>query len=457
MAQEQNLPIGNNNNSFNMKVADVEYRCSNLAEAKAAQKMAKELMKHRPIEVKIGKHLTIKGNTKDFVIAVVVVLTATGVYYKYIRPLKKNAPKNETPEPTPPLLLDNRDKKVKVKTLNSIGSSSTQMPVQILGQYVYEGDIAWFFSITNSGKTILGLEGGISLASGTCPSFLPEGTTPVKRRVIYLNFQMREDQLKKRYFGNVKDMRYPDGLEIIFCNGLLRTIKSLGTFMAKLLENATESIVIFVDTVRDVKPNFSANDADELNTMLKNIQVNYKKRTGNDITYILVGQTNKKNIYTPIELEDMSGSFNLAQLADSVNAICPTRFGMHVSFLKCLKGRVDDPHNKYPLLTIKEDPYVRPVFSEYVAEDDVLPIRQTKKNTVQSHLRPNEPIVKSDEINDEGIPRKIIEEMAAWYQKGTNGYGLEATIEVFDKKYQIKEKYGLQYAMQLKRLFEKSE
>lgn len=375
-------------------------------------------------------------------------LVVSWVFYKWIWPLRRSAPKNAPQSSPPPKLLNECGNGINSMTLNDIGKSDVKMPVMLLGANVYEGDIAWIFSVSNTGKTIFAMEAAISLASGTKASFLPDGTPSVKRETVYLNFQMRTDQMKKRYFGYDKEFVYPNNMKIIFCNEQIKTINALTSFIAKLLETITENTVMFIDTVKDVKPIFSADDTDALHSSLRTIQRNFHSKTGLCVTFILVGQTNKKHIDKPIELADLSGSFNQVNLADSIIALGHTRFGKHCRLMKLLKGRLDELPEQVYLLETRNEPYLRPIFMKEVKEIDVLPLKSKVNKITKSDtsLQKPQPEDKGSRSRIDRVPREVVLKMAEWYQKGVPGHGLQACVK-FGKD------YGLKHANEVSRLF----
>lgn len=447
------VPVGTNgqiSGPIVIKDGDTYIQCNNIAEAKVAEKLAKDLMRNRPVEVKAGKRFTCKGNTRDFIIVVGISLSAVYVYFKCIKPLDKKDLKSDVPPVSTPPLLSKANNKAKTATLNDIGKSNVRMPVQLLGFYAYESDIVWVFSISNTGKTIWSMEAAISLAQGTKPSFLPEGTSCAKRKVLYLNFQMREDQLKKRYFNNTENAVYPDNLEIVFCNEEIKSIDALVSYIAKRLESVNESVVIFIDTAKDIQPTFTANDTETLSSGLRTIQRNFKEAKGHDITYFLVGQTNKKHIYEPIDTTDLSGSFNQMNLADSIIGLGHTRFGKYTRLMKLLKGRVDELPEKVSLLETRFDPYLRPVYVKEAREEDILPLKPKANKNGQQKAPTKTPLQGADGGSGiDKVPYEVVLEMSKWYQKGVPGHGLQTTCEKYGKN------YGLKYATEVSRLFEK--
>ena len=442
-----NVPNGTNGNiSHQITIQDGNTKiiCNNITEAKEATKLLKNMVEHRTIEFKVGKKFTMKGNVDSIVIIGGATLVGGWAFYKWIWPLMSSTQKNAPQSPPPPKLLNECGNGVNSMTLNDIGKSDVKMPVMLLGSN-------WMFSVSHTGKTIFAMEAAISLASGTKASFLPDGTPSVKRETVYLNFQMRTDQMKKRYFGYDKEFVYPNNMKIIFCNEQIKSINALTSFIAKFLETITENIVMFIDTVKDVKPIFSADDTDALHSSLRTIQRNFHSKTGLRVTFILVGQTNKKHIDKPIELADLSGSFNQVNLADSIIALGHTRFGKHCRLMKLLKGRLDELPEQVYLIETRNEPYLRPIFIKEVKEVDVLPLKTKVNKDAQSDtsLQKPQPEDKNSRSVIDRVPPDVVKLMEEWYRKGETGHGLEAVR----KKYG--EKYGLKYATEVSRLFEK--
>ena len=437
--------------SLKMQQGDIKIKCNNLNECKELSGIANNLRGTTPPQIKLGKYSVSTGTIQQAFVLVGGSLVLLGAY-KYIcnRWIKVNKNNNneETPHKNIPELLKNNEKQPEVVTLNQIGRQDVDELVPLLGDYYYAGDIVFLFSITNKGKTVTGIQNAIELAQGVKTKIIPTETTPPKQDVIYYNFEMRKEQFKRRYFSNDPNATYPENLRIINSGYSIKNVDDLLNDTAARAETLTNDTVIFYDTIKDVCPTFFSNEASRVINSLRNIIENVRKKKGIRLTFVLIGQTVKKNIWKSIELEDLSGSFNQQGLADSVFALGPTRFGKNVRMLKMLKGRNDGLHDEVDLVRIMDKPYLHIEYLKSVDETEALPLEpKGKKNGSKIVLSDMSPLEAVEEELPK-VPREIIEQMKAMYQKGVSGRGYASVC----KKYGVP--YGLNHATQVRRLLE---
>lgn len=436
--------------SLRVQQGDINVKCNNLKECKELSILAKNLRKSTQPQIKVGSFSIIAGTIgKLFMVAGGCLVLYSGYNYinkKWIKANRNkdnNADNNNIPE-----LLKNNEKEPEVVTLNQIGQQDVDELVPLLGDYYYAGDIVFLFSITNKGKTLTGIQNAIELAQGIKTKIIPTDSTPPKQDVIYYNFEMRMAQIKKRYFSNDPNATYPDNLRIINSGYSIKNVDDLLNDTAERAETLQHDTVIFYDTIKDVCPTFFSNEASRVINSLRNIIENVRVKKGIRLTFVLIGQTVKKNNWKSIEIEDLSGSFNQQGLADSVFALGPTRFGKNVRMLKMLKGRNDGLHDEVDLVRIMDKPYLHIEYLKSVDERDALPLEpKGKKNGSKIILPDKSPLEAVEDVLPK-IPHEVVEQMKAMYKKGVPGRGLEAVR----KKYGIP--YGLNHATQVMRLLD---
>lgn len=439
--------------SLKMQQGDINIKCNNLNECKELAGIANNLRESTPPQFKYGNCSVSVGTIRQAFVLVGGGLALLGAYkYIYNRWIKANKNYNveDTPQKDIPELLKNNEKQPEEVTLNQIGKQDVDELVPLLGDYYYAGDIVFLFSITNKGKTLTGIQNAIELAQGVKTKIIPTDSTPPKQDVIYYNFEMRMAQIKKRYFSNDPNATYPDNLRIINSGYSIKNVDDLLNDTAARAETLQHDTVIFYDTIKDVCPTFFSNEASRVINSLRNIIENVRVKKGIRLTFVLIGQTVKKNNWKSIELEDLAGTFNQQGLADSVFALGPTRFGKNVRMLKMLKGRNDGLHDEVDLVRIMDKPYLHIEYLKSVDETDALPLEpKGKKNGSKIILPDKSPLEAAEE--EEVLPKvpyEVVEQMKAMYKIGVPGRGLEAVR----KKYGIP--YGLNHATQVKRLLE---
>ena len=329
-----------------------------------------------------------------------------------------------------------------VISLNQLGEMNCADLTPLVGSWFYAGDIVFLFSIANKGKTIVGIQMAMELANGSRSAMTPEMYSPKKQKVIYYNFEMRKEQLKKRYFSNKELNGYPDGLEIVFCSGVFESVDDMLSDIASRVEQVVGDTTIFIDTITDICPSFFANESAKVIDSLRTIQKNALHIKAIRVTFVLLAHATKKNPMEKIELKDLSGSSNQSNLADSVLAIGFTKLGQEVRYIKNLKARNDEISDKVYVVRKCDTPFLHFEFVDMMYESDILfkPNDKCEKTSIKQieELAPPE--------DTPSVPNDVIVQMKDWYQKGVPGHGYKAIV----KKYG--EEYGLRHAEQVKRL-----
>lgn len=428
-----------------LKSGDIAIEGRSVRDCKSLADVASNLRKSAPKEWKFGPFKT-KGDYMTLIFCIGGYGMYKGISYAFSRLSHRHDNKKDDNESDKPKFLRPQIKEPKVATLNEIGRSEAPDTIPLMSDFFYSGDIAVLFSITNSGKTMMGLQIAKDLAEGSVSLIVPESPRPKKQYVLYYNFEMREEQLHKRYFGYAPDAVYPENLKIHFCKSSITTIDKLLEDIAVKAESFTSDTTIFIDTIKDVCPVFYAKESDRVIDSLRTICDNAKETNGVRITFVLLGQANKKKPWDPIELDDLSGSFNLAGLADSVFAIGNTNMGKSVRMLKMLKGRNDGIRDLVILLKTVVNPYLHMEYVNEVEEADALPKPPKAKKGKEKPAVPKADEVK---VNPTNIPDEILKEICAFYQKGVPGHGAKQVVKKFGKE------AGLKYPIDVTRLMEK--
>lgn len=403
------------------------------------------LRKSAPTECQAGP-FKVKGGLKALMFCIGGYTMYKGISFVFSRLSQRLDNSKGDNESDKPKFLRPQKKEPKVVTLNEIGRSSDSDTIPLMGDFFYSGDIVVIFSITNNGKTMMGIQIAKDLAEGSPSMLIPNSSKPKRQNVIYYNFEMREEQLHKRYFGHVPNAVYPENLKIIFCKSSITTIDKLLEDIAIKAESFTSDTTIFIDTIKDVCPVFYAKESDRVIDSLRTICDNAKETNGVRITFVLLGQANKKKPWDPIELDDLSGSYNFAGLADSVFAIGNTNMGKSVRMLKMLKGRNDGIRDLVVLLKTVVNPYLHMEYMDEVEEADALPEPPKAK---KGKAKPIVPKAEETKVNPSNIPDELLKEIRAFYQKGVSGHGAKQVVKKFGKD------AGLKYPIDVTRLMEK--
>jgi hypothetical protein len=152
------------------------------------------LRKSAPTECQAGP-FKVKGGLKALMFCIGGYTMYKGISFVFSRLSQRLDNSKGDNESDKPKFLKPQKKEPKVVTLNEIGRSSGSDTIPLMGDFFYSGDIAVLFSITNNGKTMMGLQIAKDLAEGTTSLIVPDRPQPKKQNVLYYNFERREEQL----------------------------------------------------------------------------------------------------------------------------------------------------------------------------------------------------------------------------------------------------------------------
>lgn len=174
------------------------------------------------------------------------------------------------------------------------------------------------------------------------------------------------------------------------------------------------------------------------------------------ITFLIVVHT-IKDCSQVLSLKDVAGSANITNFVDRVIALLPTQNDDRTKVVLTLKAR-DVIRGKAIIVKLTEKPYLRFIYRGAVDVKEAVSTETIEQmnealcgNDTNYYDNLSTPPLPAEKTKGIRVPPKIVKEMAAWYQKGVKGHGLEDTA----KKYMLKEKYGIRYSEQVRRLIEK--
>jgi len=285
-------------------------------------------------------------------------------------------------------------------SLNEIAHALGVDLTQLVGAYLYAGDIAIFFSIANTGKTIMGIQSSIDMAEGQC-SLIPMETLPPVQEVHYFLFEMNQAQIRKRLRPKNEGeqvINFPSNVIIHDSKGCFNYVDDFLKHIALMAETEmTKDTVIIIDTITDLCPNFFSKEVSHVINAMRNIQANALTKKRITITFLIEAHAKKHHDWDVLELESLKGSVNQANLADSVFALGLTA-DKSVRYLKLLKDRNDEKPNTVDLIKIKTSPYLHFDYYGTGSEGDVLPEKPGRNK--QSQNQPfNKPCPTAHEKN----------------------------------------------------------
>ncbi len=247
-------------------------------------------------------------------------------------------------------------------------------PKPLFGNIWHQGEVAFLFSNTGKGKSILGVQLAECIASGV--NILNMETT--QQRTILFDFELSSKSFQRRYTNE-------NNISHIFSNYFIRVEidrnKSLQSeeksFEELIIESITYHIekskaeVIIIDNVTFLSA--TNEKSKEALALMKLILDLSRKR---NIAVLLIAHTPKRDIYKPIQLEDLAGSKALSNFTDVCFCIGESIKGSHIRYIKQLKNRNYpihfDENNVIECELLKENTFLKFNFVDFTTEEEHL-------------------------------------------------------------------------------------
>lgn len=235
-------------------------------------------------------------------------------------------------------------------------------PKPLIGSIVHEGEVAILFANTGKGKSILGFQIAESIASGK-PIL---GLETTKHQVLYFDFEFSPKTLERRYTNLENNLSYKFSDELIRVEisreNSLETEKA--SFEELLIISIKEQVenhkseVIIIDNITYIS---ATNERSKEALALMKVILELSRKRG--IAILLIAHTPKRDLYSPLQLEDLAGSKALSNFADAVFSIGESVKGSNIRYIKELKNRnhpiVYDENNVLTCKVEKEDNFLR--------------------------------------------------------------------------------------------------
>lgn len=235
---------------------------------------------------------------------------------------------------------------------------------QLFGSFWTKGELAILFARAGVGKSCLATQIGENLARGLrMAPFDGETAVAEPQTVLYLDFELSTEQLAARYSEvDNGSGRYVNGYEFSerFKRSMLHWDGSViegyegfsDMFFVALLEaiDVTGATVLIIDNVTFLDETSTSN-VDAALSIMRSLNVIKQKRS---VSILVLAHSRRRNRTNRLTSDDLQGSVNLANFADSVFAMETSRQGKYLRYLKQLKVRTG---------TLEYDDSRVPVFS----------------------------------------------------------------------------------------------
>lgn len=224
-------------------------------------------------------------------------------------------------------------------------ASQRPIPKKLFDEFWLEGELCILFADTGKGKSILAVQIGQSIASGTSIEGFEQSAAA--QTVLYFDFELSDKQFETRYSRassnadfNVDHFVFSDNFyraEIDPDASLPAKFRNFEDYLNFSLEfhlAKTKAKVLIVDNLTYLRQETErAKDALPLMKELKHLKKKF------DLSILALAHTPKRDMSKPITVNDLQGSKMLANFADNIFAIGESHRDASIRYLKQIKPR----------------------------------------------------------------------------------------------------------------------
>lgn len=303
------------------------------------------------------------------------------------KPIEKGVKKEatSTPQEKQGLLV--------VRTANAClnDAKNQAIPQSLCGNFWFEGEVCILFADTNVGKSIFGVQSADHISSGNNTSIF--GSNAQSQKVLYLDFELSDKQFERRYSVEW-DNHY------LFNSHFLRVMINVGftdfeNFEKQLFSEIENNLIkeqakiLIVDNISYLRMQSTESGKEALPLMKHLIEL--KNKLG--LSMMILAHTPKRsNPTNPLTVNDLAGSKQLANFADSIFCIGKSNQGEKLRYIKQVKARscgisdnvlvceLDKPYNFLGFTFVKEDKESNHLKTQSEAEEELKEMIVSLKN-----------------------------------------------------------------------------
>lgn len=210
-------------------------------------------------------------------------------------------------------------------------------PKSLFGNIWHEGEVGILFSNTGKGKSILAVQLADAISKGK-PML---GENIDKYKVLYFDFELSTKAFQKRYSMSNTDLySFSDNFIRIEIDRDKNSEDNKVSFEQLIIDSITiqalknKATALIIDNITYLAAsNEKSHEALELMKIILKLSREYS------ISILLIAHTPKRDIYSPIQLEDLAGSKALSNFVDICFCIGESVKGDSVRYIKQLKNR----------------------------------------------------------------------------------------------------------------------
>ena len=285
-----------------------------------------------------------------------------------------------------PLTTAGKSNLFDVKSANEWIEVAKGKPAQkkLFGTLFFENEICILFADTNLGKSILAVQIGESVSSGSrIPPFELEAPP---QKALYIDFELSEKQFQIRYSEGNLHYKFHTNFYRAELDPEIEEVppsyESFEDYLIKSLESqiiSTGSKVVIVDNITYLRSNNeTAKDALPLMKQLKALK---KKHS---LSILILAHTPKRDGSNPLGKNDLGGSKMLINFCDSAFAIGESRQDSKIRYIKQIKVRnaenFYDADNVVLFEVRKENCFLQFKFISFGSEQEHLRMADKKDN-----------------------------------------------------------------------------
>ena len=216
-------------------------------------------------------------------------------------------------------------------------ASKLDNPKPLFGSIWHQGEVGILFANTGKGKSILAVQLADIITKGT----LLLNTKTEKQKVLYFDFELSTKAFQQRYSINNNELySFSDKfirVEINRTESLEDKKLSFEELVIDSIKTQTDknqAEVLIIDNITFLS---ASNEKSYEALALMKLIINLSRK--NNISILLIAHTPKRDVYSPIQLEDLAGSKALSNFVDVCFCIGESIQGDSIRYIKQLKNR----------------------------------------------------------------------------------------------------------------------
>ncbi len=219
-------------------------------------------------------------------------------------------------------------------------AKSRPVPEMLFAEFWHEGEICILFADSNLGKSILAVQIADSISSGNrIPGFHKNA---MDQPVLYFDFEMSDKQFEKRYSIDYKfHYTFNENFKRVMINPECTEFDDFEQRLFESIETAIASCaakVLIIDNLTYLKTQ-ATDTAKEALPLMKELKKLSRKY---DLSILALAHTPKRSHQSPITMNDLAGSKQLSNFADSIFAIGPSSQDKSLRYIKQIKARATE-------------------------------------------------------------------------------------------------------------------